>query len=143
MANSDLGQFGPWSIRTSTTGQFGPRKNEVRIGQCFLKIAKVRIILRSELTKVRIEVRSELTKIFKAISIIMNNYHHIYTIVFTKEHELEVTFGQRNAGWLLGEALERTTMSKAGIIDLFIGGPRKANIYPSSCCFLTSTVKHV
>ena len=37
MANSDLGQFGPWSIQTSTTGQFGPHKNEVRIDQCFFE----------------------------------------------------------------------------------------------------------
>ena len=40
--NSDLGQFGPWSIRTSTTGQFGPHKSEVRIDQCFFK-SRVRI----------------------------------------------------------------------------------------------------
>ena len=31
--NSDLGQFGPCLIRTSATGQFGPRKMEVRIDQ--------------------------------------------------------------------------------------------------------------
>ena len=37
--DSDLscGQFGPWSIRTSNTGQFGPHKNEVRIDQCFFE----------------------------------------------------------------------------------------------------------
>ena len=82
MANSDLGQFDPWSIRTSTTGQFGPHKNEVRIDQCFLKLwsqlAKVRIDFMSELTKVqtkvrakftqvKIELRSELTKLIKEI----------------------------------------------------------------------------
>ena len=50
------GQFGPWSIRTSTTGQFGPHKNESELTNAFLKIG-------SELTKVRIDFRSELTKV--------------------------------------------------------------------------------
>ena len=35
VVNSDLGLFGPWLIRISTTGQFGPRKIEVGIDHWF------------------------------------------------------------------------------------------------------------
>ena len=38
VANSDLGQFGPLPIRTSTTGQFGLHKTRSELTNDFLKI---------------------------------------------------------------------------------------------------------
>ena len=68
MANSDLGQFGPWSMRTSTTGQFGPHKTRSELTNAFFlkigsELAKVRIDFRSVLTKVHTKVRSKFTQV--------------------------------------------------------------------------------
>ena len=85
MANSDLGQFGPWSIWTSTTGQFGPHKNEVRIDQCFLKIgselAKVGIDFGSELTKVQTKVMCKFTQVrieFRSEDFLRTTFRHFH-----------------------------------------------------------------
>ena len=64
--NSDLGQFRPWSIRTSTTGQSDPIKTRSELTNAFFE-NRVRIDFRSELTKVQTKQRSELTKKFKDI----------------------------------------------------------------------------
>ena len=37
VANSDLRQFGPWSIRTSTTGLFGPHKTRSELTNAFFE----------------------------------------------------------------------------------------------------------